>query len=99
MSKVKVGINGFGRIGRQVFRALHQSYRDKVEVVAINDLFDVNTYFHLAECLGVAGYDGFLGMEAVPGRDPEAEARAGLATLRALLSRPALKKGDGSAQK
>ena len=45
----------------------------------------------LAECLGVAGYDGFLGMEAVPGKDPEAEARAGLATLRALLSRPALR--------
>ncbi|MBD5627274.1 MULTISPECIES: type I glyceraldehyde-3-phosphate dehydrogenase [unclassified Desulfovibrio] len=55
MSKVKVGINGFGRIGRQVFRALHQSYRDKVEVVAINDLFDVNTYFHLAEYDSVYG--------------------------------------------
>ncbi|MBD5416469.1 MAG: sugar phosphate isomerase/epimerase [Desulfovibrio sp.] len=45
----------------------------------------------LAECLGVAGYDGFLGMEAVPGPDPEDEARAGLATVRALLSRPALR--------
>ena len=56
MSKVKVGINGFGRIGRQVFRALHQSYRDKVEVVAINDLFDVNTYFHLAEYDSVYGH-------------------------------------------
>lgn len=53
----------------------------------------------LAQCLGAVGYDGFLGMEAVPGKDPEAEARAGLATLRALLSRPALKKGEGSAQK
>ena len=45
----------------------------------------------LAECLGVAGYDGFLGMEAVPGAEPEAEARAGLATVRAMLSRPALR--------
>ncbi|MBD5626868.1 MAG: sugar phosphate isomerase/epimerase [Desulfovibrio sp.] len=45
----------------------------------------------LAQCLGVAGYDGFLGMEAVPGADPEAEARAGLATVRALLSRPGLR--------
>ena len=45
----------------------------------------------LAQCLGAVGYDGFLGMEAVPGKDPEAEARAGLATLRALLSRPALR--------
>ena len=36
MSKVKLGINGFGRIGRIVFR---ESYnRDNVEVVAINDL-------------------------------------------------------------
>lgn len=45
----------------------------------------------LAQCLGAAGYDGFLGMEAVPGGDPGAEARAGLATVRALLSRPALR--------
>ena len=37
MQKVRVGINGFGRIGRQVFRALHAKYQDKVEVVAIND--------------------------------------------------------------
>ena len=36
MRKIKVGINGFGRIGRQVFRALHQSYADRVEVTAIN---------------------------------------------------------------
>ena len=49
----------------------------------------------LAQCLGAAGYEGFLGMEAVPGADPEAEARAGLATLRALLSRPALCGGVG----
>lgn len=53
----------------------------------------------LAEGLGVAGYDGFLGLEAVPGEDPEAEARAGLATVRALLSRPALSRGEESAQK
>ncbi len=46
MSKVKLGINGFGRIGRIVFR---ESYnRDNVEVVAINDLLDVN---HLAYLL------------------------------------------------
>ena len=55
MNKVKVGINGFGRIGRQVFRALHQSYRDRVEVVAINDLFDAETNFHLAEYDSVYG--------------------------------------------
>ncbi len=55
MSKVKVAINGFGRIGRQVFRALHANYRDKVEVVAINDLFDADTNFHLLEYDSVYG--------------------------------------------
>ncbi|MDE5832817.1 MAG: type I glyceraldehyde-3-phosphate dehydrogenase [Desulfovibrio sp.] len=55
MDKVKVGINGFGRIGRQVFRALHDKYKDKVEVVAINDLFDAKTNFHLAEYDSVYG--------------------------------------------
>ncbi len=35
---IRVGINGFGRIGRSVFRILHQ--RDDIEVVAINDLFE-----------------------------------------------------------
>lgn len=40
MSKIKVGINGFGRIGRLVFRAAQT--RSDVEVVAINDLIDVD---------------------------------------------------------
>jgi glyceraldehyde 3-phosphate dehydrogenase len=40
MSKIKVGINGFGRIGRLVFRAAQK--RSDVEVVAINDLIDVD---------------------------------------------------------
>lgn len=55
MKKVKVGINGFGRIGRQVFRALHDKYKDQVEVVAINDLYDAKTNFHLAEYDSVYG--------------------------------------------
>lgn len=42
---VKVGINGFGRIGRNVFRAAFSN--PDVEVVAINDLTDVNTLAHL----------------------------------------------------
>ena len=46
MSKVKLGINGFGRIGRIVFRETYN--RDNVEVVAINDLLDVE---HLAYLL------------------------------------------------
>ena len=40
MSKTKIGINGFGRIGRLVFRAAVQ--RNDIEVVGINDLIDVN---------------------------------------------------------
>lgn len=55
MSKVKVAINGFGRIGRQVFRALYAHHRDTVEVVAINDLFDAETNFHLLEYDSVYG--------------------------------------------
>ncbi|WP_297670785.1 type I glyceraldehyde-3-phosphate dehydrogenase [uncultured Desulfovibrio sp.] len=55
MKKIKVGINGFGRIGRQVFRALRQSYSDRVEVVALNDLFDAETNFHLLEYDSVYG--------------------------------------------
>ena len=46
MSKVKLGINGFGRIGRIVFRETFN--RDNIEVVAINDLLDVD---HLAYLL------------------------------------------------
>ena len=46
MSKVKLGINGFGRIGRIVFRETFN--RENVEVVAINDLLDVD---HLAYLL------------------------------------------------
>lgn len=40
---VKVAINGFGRIGRLVFRALFESGRDDIEVVAINDLAPLET--------------------------------------------------------
>ncbi|REK74165.1 type I glyceraldehyde-3-phosphate dehydrogenase [Paenibacillus paeoniae] len=42
---VKVGINGFGRIGRNVFRAALNN--SEVEIVAVNDLTDVNTLAHL----------------------------------------------------
>ncbi len=44
---VKVGINGFGRIGRQTLRALLDRYPREVEVVAINDLFELETNAHL----------------------------------------------------
>jgi glyceraldehyde 3-phosphate dehydrogenase len=44
---VKIGINGFGRIGRQVYKAIYENYRDALDVEAINDLMDVNTNAHL----------------------------------------------------
>ena len=44
---VKVAINGFGRIGRMTFRALIESGRNDVEVVAINDLADPASSLHL----------------------------------------------------
>ena len=44
---VKVGINGFGRVGRQVFKAIDDFHKGEIEVVAINDLFDTKTNAHL----------------------------------------------------
>jgi len=44
---VKVGINGFGRIGRQVLKAIRDYYPDKLEVVAFNDIGDLKTMAHL----------------------------------------------------
>ena len=41
---VKVGINGFGRIGRLVFRTIKQRHPDEIEVVAVNDLFDASFF-------------------------------------------------------
>lgn len=43
----KIGINGFGRIGRQVLRTIREYYPDKLDVVAVNDLFDPATNAHL----------------------------------------------------
>ena len=44
---VKVGINGFGRIGRQVTKRLLEKYGDAIEIVGINDLTDAKTLAHL----------------------------------------------------
>ena len=50
---LKVGINGFGRIGRNVFRAAMD--RDEIEVVAVNDLTNACTLAHLLEYDSVHG--------------------------------------------
>ena len=44
---VKVGINGFGRIGRQVFKAIYENYKGVLDVEAINDLMPVETNAHM----------------------------------------------------
>ena len=43
----KVGINGFGRIGRQVLKAIRDFHPDTLEVVAFNDIGDLKTMAHL----------------------------------------------------
>jgi len=47
MQKLRIAINGFGRIGRQVLKAILERHADAMDVVAINDLFDVATNAHL----------------------------------------------------
>lgn len=44
---LRVGINGFGRIGRQVFKALEENFDGVVDVIAVNDLVDTATNAHL----------------------------------------------------
>jgi glyceraldehyde 3-phosphate dehydrogenase len=44
---IRVGINGFGRVGRQILKAMKAQHADTLEVVAINDLFDAQTNAHL----------------------------------------------------
>src|SRR3569833_1763847 len=53
---VRVGINGFWRIGRITFRAMKERYGDSIEVVAINDLTNPNTNAHLLK------YDSYFGI-------------------------------------
>ena len=44
---LRVGINGFGRIGRNILRGIYESKRKDIEIVAINDLGPVETNAHL----------------------------------------------------
>ena len=64
---VKVGINGFGRIGRQVLKAIRERASDTLEVVAINDLFDAETNAHLFKY--DSNYGRYPGTVAVQGSD------------------------------
>lgn len=59
MSKIKVGINGFGRIGRLVARSILAYHEDSIEIVGINDLTPAKTLAHLFKRDSVHGtYDG-----------------------------------------
>jgi glyceraldehyde 3-phosphate dehydrogenase len=51
----RIGINGFGRIGRQVLRTINERHPDEIEVVAVNDLVDNKTNAHLLK------YDSLYG--------------------------------------
>jgi len=44
---IKVGINGFGRIGRLILRALLENYKGKIKIVGINDLGSIEANAHL----------------------------------------------------
>ncbi|MGQ9585555.1 MAG: type I glyceraldehyde-3-phosphate dehydrogenase [Anaerolineae bacterium] len=60
---VRIGINGFGRIGRQVLRAIREKYSQELKVVAINDLYDVHTNAHLFK--HDSNYGAYPGMVGV----------------------------------
>ena len=53
--KTKIGINGFGRIGRLTLRALLERHKEGLEVVAVNDLADTKTNAHLFKWDSVYG--------------------------------------------
>jgi glyceraldehyde 3-phosphate dehydrogenase len=72
---VKVGINGFGRIGRNFFRAALASNAN-IEVVAVNDLTDIETLAHLLK------YDSILGRLNLPVTHNENSITVGSKTFR-----------------
>jgi glyceraldehyde 3-phosphate dehydrogenase len=63
----QIGINGFGRIGRQVLKAVNQHHKDEIEVVAINDLFPTSTNAQLLKY--DSAYGKYPGTVEVDGDD------------------------------
>ncbi len=60
---LKIGINGFGRIGRMVFRAVHQDFKD-IEIVGINDLLDADYLAYMLKYDSVHGrFQGEVGVD------------------------------------
>src|ERR1044072_2041397 len=62
---IKIGINGFGRIGRMVFRAAIQNFADDIEVVGINDLLEPDYLAYMLTYDSVHGR--FTGEVAIDG--------------------------------
>lgn len=71
MTKLRVAINGFGRIGRNVTKCLLEKYPQEVEIVGINDLTDAATLAHLFT------YDSFFGVYDKPVAHDEASITVG----------------------
>ncbi len=73
---VRVAINGFGRIGRNVLRAIAESGRNDIEVVGINDLGPVETNAHLLRFDSVHGrFPGTSPSRATPSASATAPSR------------------------
>ena len=99
---IRVGINGFGRIGRNFFRAQHELGAD-IEIVALNDLGDAKTMAHLLKYdsnlgpfrgeveLSEGGLELLAGFQdhavCAPSPDPDSGDGRFRATLRAIRSR------------
>src|SRR5262245_42945177 len=80
MAPVKVGINGFGRIGRNLFRAAYEA-DSEIDVLAVNDITDAATLAHLL------AYDSILGRFPGPVAAPEAAIRVNGNEIRVLAER------------
>jgi glyceraldehyde 3-phosphate dehydrogenase len=76
-----VGVNGFGRIGRNFWRALEASRRDDLEIVAVNDLTDNKTLAHLLQ------YDSTFGRLAQPVGLSDEGITVGDATIKVISER------------
>ncbi|MDQ3274901.1 MAG: glyceraldehyde 3-phosphate dehydrogenase N-terminal domain-containing protein, partial [Actinomycetota bacterium] len=86
---VRVGINGFGRIGRNFFRAALAAGAD-IEIVAVNDLTDNTTLAHLLK------YDSILGRLGAPVSSTQTDITVGDHSFKAFAERDPgeLKWGD-----
>lgn len=71
---VKVGINGFGRIGRQVLKAIRDYHPDELEVVAVNDIGDLKTMAHLLKY--DSNYGRFDGTVEVDGENLQIDGKS-----------------------